>query len=325
MCTYAQSFGALFSKNYAASRIRKVVASHYTRPICSHPNCSNLVFLSILAGIELNPLELNSLYENLYDLGTMLQTNECMGVFEEGFRPLPHIYKDKGRAKKFYNATDRDLTEDLHRLRPKLEREDASKYTGVMCEIFGCFGSGIIDSLEYTLKDYLRQTNGGLRNDVREEWEKDAVAKMVCHNNFAERPFAVVKAFWRMYPSLSLYNLSWLGNSMVNGIHRCSEVFGNRHKLAPVTTRWAGIAITAHPDLKRAVNVLCSVRRKTKGRITLLAREAHKTDKELQIATRNLKQKINMPRKFKSKHALQPRATRLNKRLLIHFAKIFMI
>jgi hypothetical protein len=221
----------------------------------------------------------------------MLQTKACMGVFEEGFRPWPHIYKDKGRAKTFYKGIDRDLTVDLQRLKPNLEREDTIKYTGIMCEVFGCFGTGIIDSLEYTLKDYLRQTNGVLRNDRREDWEKDAVAKMVCHNNFAERPFAVVKAFWRMYPSLSLHNLSWLGNSMVNGTHRCAEVFGPHNALAPVTTRLAGIALTAHPELKRAVNVLCSVRRKTKGRITLLAREGHKTDKELQIATRKLKAK----------------------------------
>jgi hypothetical protein len=206
MCTSAQSFGALFSKNYAVSQIPKVLPTHCPRPICSYQKCSKVVFDALRVGIELNPLELNSLYEHLYDLGTMLQTNACLELFEEGFRPWPHIYKDKGRATKFYKAIDRDLTEDLQRLRPPLEREDASKDTGIMCEVFGCFGTGIIDSLEYTLKDYLRQTNGALRNDLREEWEKDAVEKMVCHNNFAERPFATVKAFWRMYPSLSLYN-----------------------------------------------------------------------------------------------------------------------
>lgn len=239
------------------------------------------------------------MYENLYDVGIMLQTKECMRVFEEGFRPWPHIYKDNGRAKKFYNAIDDDLALDLQRLRPNVEREDTTKYTGIMCEVFGCFGRGIIDSLEYTLKEYLRQTNGGLRNDLREEWEKTAVSKMVSHNNYAERPFAVVKAFWRMYPSLSLYNLSWLGNSMLNGTHRCADVFGHHNKLTPVTTRLAGIALTAHPDLKRAVNTLCSVRRKTKGRITLLARDAHKTDKGLQRETRK--------RKAKEKHDAQVR------------------
>jgi hypothetical protein len=67
----------------------------------------------------------------------MLQTNECMGVFEEGFRPWPHIYKDKGGAKKFYNAIDADLALDLQRLRPNVEREDSTKYTGIMCKVFG--------------------------------------------------------------------------------------------------------------------------------------------------------------------------------------------
>ena len=82
------------------------------------------------------------MYENLYDLGTMLQTKECMRVFEEGFRPWPHIYKDNGRAKKFYNAIDHDLAFDLQRLRPNVEREDTTKYTGIMCEVFGCFRAG---------------------------------------------------------------------------------------------------------------------------------------------------------------------------------------
>jgi hypothetical protein len=84
---------------------------------------------------------------------------------------------------------------------------------------------------------------------------------------------------------------------MLNGTHRCAEVLGHHNKLTPVTTRLAGIALTAHPDLKRAINILCSVRRRTKGRITLLARDAHKTDKHLQIATRK--------RKAKEKYAAQ--------------------
>jgi hypothetical protein len=58
-----------------------------------------------------------------------------------------------------------------------------------------------------------------------------------------------------------------------------------------VTTRLAGIAITAHPDLKRAVNQLCSMRRKSIGRVTALAREAHKRDKAVQVTNRKRKAK----------------------------------
>ena len=108
-------------------------------------------------GLELNPLELNGLYENLYDLGKMLQSDNCFLILETNFRPWPHVFKDKGRSKKFYTAVNRNLTSDLERIRLDLGRDDSEKYTGIMREVFGCFGFGIIESLEYTMKDYLRQ------------------------------------------------------------------------------------------------------------------------------------------------------------------------
>jgi hypothetical protein len=52
-------------------------------------------------GPELSPVALNTLYEHMYDLGHMLQTDTSMCVFETGFRPWPHIKLDRGRAKKF--------------------------------------------------------------------------------------------------------------------------------------------------------------------------------------------------------------------------------
>lgn len=240
-------------------------------------------------GLELHPMELNELYEYLYDLGTILQGDTCLRIFEIGFRPWPHVYKDKGRSKKFYGAVDRNLTDDLEVLRLNDNREDAETYKTIMRAALRCFGMGIIDSLEFTMKDYLRQTDGPMRNDLREAWEQKAVEKMVCHNNFAERPFAVVKEFWRMYPTLSLHNLSWLSHSMVNGTHRCAEVYGADAKGMPVTTRLAGIALTAHPKLKNAVSKLCSVRRKSSGVITKMARIAHKSDKAAQVTIRRQK------------------------------------
>ena len=107
----------------------------------------------------------------------MLQSDNCFLILEDNFRPWPHVYKDKGRSKKFYTAVDRNLTSDLERIRLDLGRDDSEKYTGIMREVFGCFGFGIIESLEYTMKDYLRQTDGPLRNDLREQWENKAVEK----------------------------------------------------------------------------------------------------------------------------------------------------
>jgi hypothetical protein len=201
------------------------------------------------------------LREYLYDLGTMLQGDTYLRIFEDGFRPWPHVFKDKGRSKNIYAAVDRNLTVDLQALRLDETREDARTYKTIMRAALRCFGMGIIESLEFTMIDYLRQTNGPMRNELREAWEQTAVEKMMCHNNFAERPFAVVKEFWRMYPTLSLHNLSWLTHSMVNGTHRCAEVYDADVKGIPVNTRLASIAHTAHPALKNAVSKLCSVRR----------------------------------------------------------------
>ena len=112
---------------------------------------------------------------------------------------------------------------------------------------------------------------------------------MVCHNNHAERPFAVLKAYAKLYPSLSLSNLAHLVHSLVNGTHRCAEIFGTRKKGEGVCARLPGIALTAHPEVKAAVNTLCSVRRKTVGEVTRQHREAYRMDKYDQIMTRKRK------------------------------------
>jgi hypothetical protein len=152
----------------------------------------------------------------------MLQSESCFQVFDDEFRPWPHLYKNKRRSNKFYAGVDANLKSDLQRIRLNQEREDVVQYTSIMREVFGCFGYGIIESLQFTMKDYLRQTDGPLRNELREPWENKAVQQMVSHNNHAKRPFAVVKEFWDIYPSLSLSNLSWLSHSISNGTHRCA-------------------------------------------------------------------------------------------------------
>jgi hypothetical protein len=231
-------------------------------------------------GLELNPMELNGSYECLYDLGLMLQGEASMCVFETDFRPWPHVYKNKRRSQTFYDNLDYNLEEDLNRIRNYNEREDSDKYCGLLRQVLHCFGEGIIESLEYTMKHYLPQTDRKYANAKSKTWEKVAVNKMLCHNNHAERPFAILKAFAKMYPSLSLRNLSRLVHSLVNGTHRCAETFGPRGSAPCIIHRLPGIALTAHPDIRSAVNKLCSIkRRKSLGTVTLLQREAYVTDK----------------------------------------------
>ncbi len=237
------------------------------------------------------PLELNTLYEHLYDLGKKLQTEDSMVVFETGFRPWPHVFKGRGRSKKFYSRVDANLVEDLARIKNFMAREDSLKYCEILRDVLKCFGCGIIDSLEYTIKHYIKQTSGDLCNDKREEWEKEAVKLMVSRNNFAERPFAVVKALARMYPSLSLQHLSQLTHSIVNSTHRCAETYGRRDESDIANTRLAGIALTAHPALRKAVNILCSVRRKSLSAVTRICRDAHALDTVAHITNRKQKAK----------------------------------
>jgi hypothetical protein len=230
-------------------------------------------------------------------------SDNCMRVFETGFRPWPHIFKTEGRRRKFYEKVDFNLKEDLQRLNNFNTREDTEKYCGLLRQVLKCFGMGIIESLEYTMKNYIRQTDGKLANDKRAAWEIMAVNKTVCHNNHAERPFAVLKALAQMYPSLSLRNLSRLVHSLVNGTHRCADTFGIRNVNLGICPRLPGIALTAHPKVKEAVSKLCSVRRKTAGLVTIMQREAFRTDQKAQVLNRKRKAK----EKFEENVAKQAR------------------
>ena len=163
------------------------------------------------------------------------------------------------------------------------------QYERILKEVFGLFGQGILDSLEYTMHDYLRQTDGKWSNGKRETWELDAVKDMLSHNNHAERPFAVLRAFAKMYPALSLRNLAWLAHSLVNGTHRPARIYGTHKDKHGNNLHEAGIAVTAHPNLKRAVNAVCSVRRRKVGVVTLIVRTAQDEDKVEQVETRKRK------------------------------------
>jgi hypothetical protein len=80
-------------------------------------------------------MELNTLYEYLYDLGLHLQTDASLDVFKAGFRPWPHVYKGGGRSKKFYSRVDANLDEDLARIGIYSQRADKDSYTEILREV----------------------------------------------------------------------------------------------------------------------------------------------------------------------------------------------
>ncbi len=212
-------------------------------------------------------------------------------MFDDNFRAWPHIYKDGGRSKLFYSKIERNMKEDLAMLRCYSAREDSVEYSGILKQVFQKFGEGIHASLTFTLKKYLRRTNGELQNANREDWKMKATNQMFCHNNNAERPFAVARAFKNIYPALTLYNLSNLSHSLVNGTHRPEHVFGRTSAKDRCNMKPPGIALTAHPILRQAVNKLCSVRTRKIGAITSLVRNANKAAMVARDANRKSKAK----------------------------------
>ena len=222
-------------------------------------------------------------------------------MFNSNFRAWPHIYKDGGSSKVFYGKIERNLTEDLTLLRSYDHREDSVEYTDILKQVLHKFGEGIHGSLTFTMKKYLRQTDGVLQNALREEWEMKATNHMFCHNNHAERPFAVARAFNRLYPALTLYNLSNLSHSMVNGTHRPEHIFGRTSVKNGMNMKSAGIALTAHPALRLAVNKLCSVRTRKVGNVTRLVREAYKEAVKAKDANRKRKAKEDFDERVRLK------------------------
>ena len=201
-------------------------------------------------GLEIDPLTLNGIYEQLYDVGTLMQTNACLSLFEPSFRPWPHVYQNKQRSKLFYSKLERTLESDMERLRAYHGRADEVKYESMLVKVLGLFGQGIIASLEFTMKDYLHQTSGHLRSELRESAQVEKCKLMLCHNNYAERPFAVLRQYKRLYPAMTVGNLGKLANSLVNGTHR-----------PKMGGKAAGVALTADTRLRDCISRLCSVRR----------------------------------------------------------------
>jgi hypothetical protein len=181
-------------------------------------------------------------------------------------------------SKEFYRVLERRKAENLVELRLFLSREDKNAYEPILIEILSLFGQGIQTSLERTMGKYLESTGGIYRNSLRGDWELEKVSKLLAHNNAAERPFAVVKAYLNCFPTMKLSTLANYSLAMTNGSHQAAGTQGKTAKTKLRAPKPPGIAVSSPFVLRSAVTKLCGVRRVLPGLVTALLRSKYATD-----------------------------------------------
>ena len=193
------------------------------------------------------------------------------------------------------------------RLRDFRDQSDAEAYTPILKEVLGLFGKGIHESLSRTMGDFLEATNGTQSSSKVDAWVRERCRGMVATNNNAERPFAVVKLFHVMYPSMTLRNMRHLSHSRCNGTYaRASEEAPKTKKTAGKTVaKPAGAALTADPRLKAAISKVCSVRSGSLGSVTKLTRGQYASDIQESAAhlEQSKKKKLNDRKRTAAKSA----------------------
>lgn len=226
-------------------------------------------------GLGVNPMELSDIYEHVWNHGVLLQTGECLTVLQPEYRPWPKVREAEAGSVHFYNVLNRTREDDLAELQSFEGRADLETYEPVLREVLNLFGKAIVMSLERTMGNYLKSTGGIYRNELRAEWELDEVAKLLSHNNPAERPFAIVKAYLRVYNTMKLSTLANFSLAMTNGSHRPAGTIGKSTKTKNRKREPPGIAVTSPAKLRFAVTKICGVRRKNTGSVTQLLRDTN--------------------------------------------------
>ena len=233
------------------------------------------------SGMALNPMELNDLYDCLWAVGDLLNSDNCLSIFEPEYRPWPIVRLGQEYSCRFYSRIERRKQEEVAELSAYNNKADIDVYLPIFKQILGLFGEAVHSSLQYTMGKYLAATNGDLRNDLRPEWQLDKVCKLLCTNNPAERPFAIAKAYLKFFPTLKLITLGNFSLASANGSHRPARTVGKTRKTKDRLVAEAGIALTSHATLKMAVTKVCGVRKVKRGKVTDLLRTTFKENSEL--------------------------------------------
>ncbi len=83
------------------------------------------------SGLGLNPMELNELYEHLWNMAVLLKTHDCLSVLSHDFRPWPRLHEGDAVSATFYGRLEKNKVADMEELNAYKTRVDVLRYTEV--------------------------------------------------------------------------------------------------------------------------------------------------------------------------------------------------
>ena len=275
------------------------------------------------SSVELNPLELSEVYDKLWEMGSLLQSEGVLGIFHDGYRP----WEKKSGLGSFYSK--REEAGSVHEKRWQLlceyeSREDSAKFVPLLKKVLSLFGEGIHESLKRTMSDYLEATNGKMAGSKMQPWMKARIVTLVAHNNHAERPFAVIKLFDQLFQTMTLSNLSGLSHARCNQTYRPEAPPAKTKKTAAKEAKKAGAAVLADKRLRSAVSIVCSVRKRkingklaAAGEVTRMVRENREKDSTDSGSTRKQKREAKFKENRDKKVRKAEKADKANTVVLV--------
>ena len=93
--------------------------------------------------LNLNPLQINDLYDYLWDVGSLLQCEESLTIYQDGWRPWARVKGGTEESRKFYAVHDRNKDRDMAILCKFKVRSDFAEYTVILQKVLSLFGIGV--------------------------------------------------------------------------------------------------------------------------------------------------------------------------------------
>lgn len=242
---------------------------------------------------ELNPLELSKVYDKVWEYASVLQGSNALSVLDINFRAwerLPSMAKWYANREKKQLLGVPGLVTKRAKLGSRLKevcrrvfdldaRGDRDRYEPILLEVLDRFGKSVHVSFRRTMKEFLEVTDGKSKASSASADHKAAALLMLCHNNAAERPFAVGKLLAHDLPSLTLAHKSHTTHAMVNKTYqRPASPVKEKGISEQGQRKRPGVAFTAPAPVTQAIMQLCS--RKGKSSVVEAQVAMHANDLE---------------------------------------------